>query len=229
MTTTVDSLAVYEWKVRGTATYFVRESVVNIQDVAIFDAAETAGASAAGTQLVDFDGSISAGADLVGKADGTYTCSITIDNIAYPVSVDLTAATTDFTALVVAINADLPNTECAISSNNLLFTSTTTGKSSFISVTDVDLFTGMNGFLTIADAVDGGTGGNLVGTTLTNGADAHTAYATSMEIFDTTNDKVVIRDNFAAADLNAVFSDTEVEAEVASLGVKVNALQNLVK
>ena len=225
MTTVVNGNTVYATKTRDTKQYFIRETVVNENDVAGFDADETAGGSAAGIQAVDFNGTVVGGND-AGLVTGTYTASINLDGTVYPISVDVTTADT-FTAVVTAINADLPATELAISGGNLVVTSPTTGLASYVMITDVDLFSGMSGFIQIEEAIDGGLLGQLKARTLGNGANAYNAYSTAQEVYDTADPATIIKSAYIRGDLNAVFADTEVEAELDALKVKVDALQTL--
>ena len=124
----------------------------------------------------------------------------------------------------------MPGTEASIDGNDdIIFTSTGTGNNSYISIVDTDLFASCTGFVSIDAAIDGGLATEMKGVTLDNGGNMYEVYKTAVESFDTGADKTIIASDFTGADLNAVFADTEVEAEVAALGVKVNALQNLVK
>lgn len=224
MTTTVNGITVYETKTRGGASYYIRESVVNTADVAGMDADETAGGSAAGVQTVDYDGTVVGGND-AGLVTGTYTASINLDGTDYAISVPVTTADT-FTTLVTAINADLPGTELAIVGGNLVVTSPTTGLASYVVITDVDLFVGMSGFAGVLDSVDGGLLGQLAVRTLGNGANALSAYEPAEEVFDLSIAAQAIRASYVVGDLNAVFSDTEVEAELGLVKAKLDALQS---
>ncbi len=230
MTTTVNGILVFETKVRGTATSYIRQSVVapNPKDLANFGTWETAGTSVAGIQTANYGGTV-VGANATGLTNDstTYTASVVIDGTAYAVSVVGSAAQT-FTDLVTQINADLPNTEASISGGDIVVTSTGTGKASYVSILDTDLFSSTTGFLKLFDAVPGGTEGQLRSNALTNGANGWDAYKNSVEVYDTAADTTVITTDYTAGDLNATFSDVEVEAELTSIGTKVNSLQNLV-
>lgn len=232
---TINSIGGYITRVRGTDTQFVRNAVINgvsgdlDKDYVDFEAAKTAGASVAGTQVADIGGIAAIGSELIGAADGTYTATVTIDNVANAVSVDVLLASTDWDALVIAINADLPATECALAAGNLLFTSTTTGNASYVSITDGTLFAALPDFVAINAAVDGGTGEALKSETLDNGANAWNAYGSAVESYDTGAAATVIASDYAVGDLNVTFSDTEVEAELTAIKVKLDALQDLVE
>ena len=230
---TINSIDGYITRVRGTATTFVRATAINgvktlltAKDFVDFEAAKAAGASVAGTQTIDCGGLAVAGED-AGLLTQTYTASINLDGTVYPISIDATAADT-FTTILGLVNADLPGTELSIVGGNLVVTSPTTGNASYVVIADVDLFSSLTTYVGTLDPVDGGTGEALKDQTLDNGANAWEAYKTAREVYDTAADATVIQTKYAVADLNAVFSDTEVEAELAALKVKVDALQDLV-
>ena len=214
----------YATKTRGTAQSFIRVAVVGADDVASFDTAETAAGTAAGTATLGFGGTVVGGND-AGLVTGTYTASINLDGTAYPISVPVTTADT-FTTVITAINVDLPGTELAIVGGNLVVTSPTTGLASYVVVTDVDLFSGMSGFNGSNITLDGLLG-QLSGVTLGNGADAAEMYVSAEEVYDTSDAKTVIATDYVRGDLNAVFADTEVEAELDLVKAKLDALQNL--
>ena len=247
MPTTINGISAYAFDTRGTAQRYIRVSAVAVDDVASFDAAETAGASAAGTQTVNFDGSLVGTAD-AGLGAGTFTASIVLDGTTYPISITLTGGES-VDAVITAINADLPGTECALSGGNIVVTSPSTGLSSYVSITDTNLFSGMTGFLKIDDAVDGGLGGQLKSTTLPNGANAYKAYIGAVETYDTASDRVVVStdatsltDNstgtagttvvdagasYTQANLNDNFAT--LASAINALVTKVNSLQDLVE
>ena len=227
MSTTINGIDAYATKTRGTAQSFIRVAVVNAADVAGMDTDETAGGTAAGVQTVDFDATVVGGND-AGLVTATYTASINLDGTAYPISVDVTTADT-FTTVIAAINVDLPGTELAISGGNLVVTSPTTGLASYVEITDVDLFVGMSGYAGLLDAVDGGLFGQLAVRTLTNGANALSAYEPAEETYDPADPKTAILTDYVRGDLNAVFADTEVEAELDLVKGKLDALQDLLK
>jgi cold shock CspA family protein len=223
----------YITDVRGTATQFVRASAINGDETVLtekdfvqFEAAKTAGATVAGTQTVDFGGTLVGGND-AGLVTATYTATIVLDGTSYPISIPVTTADT-VTVVVAAINADLPGTELAITGGNLVVTSPTTGNASYVVITDVDIFSGMTGYVALSAAVDGGTGEALKGQTLDNGQDGFSVYASAYEVYDTGTNETIVTSKYTVADLNATFSDVEVEAELAALKVKVDALQELV-
>ena len=233
MSESVNGLTVYVTDITGTATSYIRESVVstNTADKTNFDTWETAENSVAGTQLVDFAGGAATG-NATGLAnDATaYTATIAVDGVDYAVSVTGSAAQT-FGALVTEINADLPNTECAIDGDdNLLFTSTTTGDTSKISITDVDLFSSLTGFVAVDAAVDGNLATYLTTKTLTNGANAWEAYKGAVEVYDTAADATVIttdaKTDYTTGDLDI---EAEIIAAVNATNTKVNSLQDLVE
>jgi len=251
MSETINSLDVYVVTIDGTATQYIRTSIVDVvaADTVLFDARETAAASVAGTQNVDFGGAVTGGGATGLTNDATtYTCSISIDGTDYAVSVVGSASQT-FTNLVTEINADLPNTECAIAAGDLLLTSTTTGNDSKIAITDTDLFSSLTGFVEIDAAVDGDLRTDLMGQTLGNGANAWAAYGPSVETYDTAADDVVISadetsltdstggtadgtvaDNgatYVQADTNNNLAD--LAAKINALVTKVNALQDIVE
>ena len=227
MSVSINSVTCYATKTRGTAQYFIRVAVVNAADIAGMDADETAGGTAAGVQTVDFDGTVVAGND-AGLVTGTYTASINLDGTAYAISVPVTTADT-FTTVIAAINADLPGTELAISGGNLVVTSPTTGLASYVMITDVDLFVGMSGYAGVLSPVDGGLLGQLAVRTLGNGANALSAYSPAEEVYDPSDAKTAILTDYVRGNLNAVFADTEVEAELDLIKAKLDALQSLHK
>ena len=101
-------------------------------------------------QAANFDGSITAGTNLVGAADGTYTATINVDGTDVAISVNLVAATSDFNFLVTEINADLtaaaaPAT-ASIVDGNIVVTHDTPVTTSSITITDTDLFANAAGF-----------------------------------------------------------------------------------
>jgi len=223
MSVTINGISAYATKTRGAAQSFIRVAVVNAADVAGMDADETAGGSAAGTSTVGYGGTVVGGND-AGLVTGTYTASINLDGTAYPISVTITTADT-FTTLVTAINADLPGTELAITGGNLVVTSPTTGLASYVVVTDVDLFSGMSNYNGLITTADGGLMGQLKARTLDNGANAYSAYSPAEEAYDLSVAQQAINEQYTVGDLNAVFSDTEVEAELTLIKAKLDALQ----
>jgi hypothetical protein len=226
MPTTINGISSYATKTRGTAKSFIRAAVVNTVDVAGMDTDETAATSRKGTQTVNFGGSLVGGTD-AGMGAGTFTASIVMNGTTYPISVTLSANDT-VTTVVTAINADLPGTELALSSGDLLLTSPTAGNTSYVSITDTDIFSGMTGFVVVNDAVEGGMIGEMKNTTLGNGSTSWDAYRSAEEVYDTAADVTVITTDYTAADLNTTFDDVEVETELTAIGTKVNSLQNLV-
>lgn len=229
MSETINSIDVYVTKVRGTATSYIRVASVNTNDVAAVDASETSGASTSGIQVVDFGGVV-VGGNATGLANDatTYTGTITIDDTAYPISVVGSAAQT-FTNLITELNADLPNTEAAIDGDgNITITSTGTGNNSYISIVDVDVFSSLTGYLAISDAVDGGLLTELKSDTLGNGKSAFYVYESAQEVYDTGANATIIDTAYTVSDLNDTFNDEEVEADLGSIKVKLDALQALV-
>jgi len=249
MVTVVNTINVYETKVRGTATSFVRESAVtpNSNDVTSFNAWETAGTSVAGVQTVSFGGNL-VGTNDAGLVTATYTASIVLDGTTYPISIPVTTAD-DVDTIVTAINADLPGTEMALTSGNLVVTSPSTGKASYVAITDTDIFSGMTGYIEIRQDIPGGTEGQLRSNALNNGANGWDAYSPAVEIYDTAADTTVISGDTAAptpytahiAGATTVVSnaatdlDTTTAAlatlvtEVTTLTTVVNSLQDLVE
>lgn len=231
MSETINSIDAYVVTIDGTATQYVRKSIVSVvaADVTKFDARETAAALVAGYQTVDFGGTV-VGGNATGLAnDATaYTASISIDGTAYPVSVVGSAAQT-FTTLVTEINADLPGTEAAIDGDgNITVTSSTTGNTSKVVITDTDLFSSLTGFVEIDPAVDGDLKTDMMGQTLANGANMWEAYKGAVETYDSASNKAVLASAYVPSDLNATFSDVEVEAELAAIKTKLDSLQSVV-
>lgn len=220
----------YITSVRGTATYFIREAVINTEDLVDFEAAKTDAADNAGSQQINVGGVIALGSELIGAANGTYTMTVNIDGTDYAVSVDVLLASTDWDALVTAINADLPGTECAIdASDNLTITSSTTGNDSIVRITDGTLLAALPDFVRVENPVDGDVAEALKLQTLDNGANAYAAYSPAIEVVDSADNYTVINSAYVVSDLNATFSDTEVEAEFGLVKAKLDALQALVK
>lgn len=231
MSESVNGIDVYVTDITGTATSYIRESVVavNPNDKSDFDTWETAENSVAGYQVVNVGGEI-AGGDATGLANDTteYTATITIDGTEYAVAVTGSAAQT-YTNLITEINADLPGTEAAIADGNIKVTSSTTGDDSKVSISDSDLFSSLTDFVEIESAVDGNLKTYMMSQTLNNGANAWEAYKGAVEVYDTAAEDVIISSDYSPADLNSTFSDTEVEGELDKIATKVNTLQDLVE
>jgi len=237
MSTTINGLTVYATSTRGTAEGYIRVAAVNAQDISDFDTAETAGASAAGTQTVDYDGTLVGGTD-AGLVTATYTASINLDGTDYPISIGVTTADT-VTTVVGLINADLPGTELAISGGNLVVTSPTTGLASYVVISDVDIFSGMTGFAGTLAAVDGGLEGQLGALTLTNGANGWSAYGHAEESYDPATDETKVVENVtdsstgtannALVDVGGSFTQATLNDNFATLAAKIDALQNIVE
>ena len=102
-------------------------------------------------QSADFGGSITSDLDKLNVAiDQTYTAFISIDGAA-PVTVSLTTtALSDFANLLTAINGAILATGTAtIVDGNIVVTSATTGATSSVSITDVDLFAAIPAFVSL--------------------------------------------------------------------------------
>lgn len=109
-----------------------------------------------GTQIIDFDGDISAGSDATDLADDTteYTATVTVDGTEYPITVVGSAAQT-ITTLIAEILDDVSGVDLEISSGNLLFTSQSEGVNSSVLVTDGDLFAAITNFVSIPEPTVG--------------------------------------------------------------------------
>lgn len=219
----------YITSVRGTATYFIREAVINTEDLVDMEAAKTDAADNTGSQQINVGGVIALGSELIGAADGTYTMTVNIDGTDYAVSVDVLLASTDWDALVIAINADLPGTECAIdASDNLTITGTGVDNEATVRITDGTLLAALPDFVRVEDPVDGDVAQALTLQTLDNGANAWEAYSPAVEVIDSGDNYTAIQSAYVVSDLNVTFSDTEVEAEFGLVKAKLDALQALV-
>lgn len=108
-----------------------------------------------GYQIVTYSPVI-AGGDATGLAnDATvYTASIVVDGVANPISIVGSAAQT-VTTLIAQINADLTGATAALVAGSIKVTSSSTGSTSSISITDTDLFSSTTSFSAIATAVRG--------------------------------------------------------------------------
>jgi len=132
-------------------------------------------------QSADFGGSITAGTDLLNVAiNATYTATISIDGAA-PVTVTLaTTALSDYDDLLLAINTAIGATGTAIiSGGNILVTSATTGATSSVSITDVDLFAAIPAFVSLQTP--------FVGLDISTATAAQTAVAS----LDTATDAII--------------------------------------
>lgn len=223
MTETVGTYTdAYVTKVSGTVTTFIRQYGMSAVDIAFFDAQETASDAFAGYNNVSM--SIVAGSDATGLAnDATaYTATINIDGTDYAVSVVGSAAQT-ITTLVTEINADLPGTECAIDGTDLTVTTTTAGESGSVTITDVDLFSSVTGFVKVDEPIGGGLQGLLQTNNHPNtGQPAWDGWKTAVWTYDTANLDVLIATGTGLAD-NAA-SATYVEAEADAVLNTVNAI-----
>lgn len=104
----------------------------------------------AGFQVVNFGGSITAGSNPTALVSATtYTAAILIDSVPFALSITGSQATT-FTALVTALQALIGAAgTIAISNGNLQFTSATVGTSSTVLITDTNLFSSLNGYVSL--------------------------------------------------------------------------------
>jgi hypothetical protein len=221
----------YIVSVRGTETKFVREDVINTEDLVDFEAAKTDAADNVGSQQIDVGGVIAAGTELLGAADGTYTMTVTIDGTAYPVSVDLLLASSDWDALVTAINADLPGTECAIDADdNLTITGTGVDNEAYVRIVDGTLLAALPDFVAVNDPVDGDVLTAMEAQTLDNGANLRTAYEPAVEVYDTNDNYTQVttdlKTDYTTGDLDI---EAEIIAAVNSTNGQVNALSALVQ
>ena len=114
------------------------------------------GASLAGYQVVDTGGG-HVGADPTGLMNDptVYTASVVVDGGA-PQLIDVTgSAAQDYTTLITELQTDTVGATWALVGGDLRLTSNTTGVTSTIAITDVDLFATITGFVTINAAVPG--------------------------------------------------------------------------
>ena len=132
-------------------------------------------------QSIDFGGSITAGTDLLNVAvDGIYTASISIDGATPVVASLTTTAASDYDDLLLAINTAIGAAGTAqFSGGNIVVTSTTTGATSSVSITDVDLFAAIPAFGSLQTP--------FVGLDISTAAAAQTAVAS----LDTATDSVI--------------------------------------
>jgi len=118
----------------------------------------TGGFPAAGWHELDFGGTV-VGTNASGLAAQTYTASVIIDGAApIALSVDGTTATT-FTLVISAVNALLgANGTMQISPDgDLEIVSATTGPTSSVVITDVDLFATLAGYVSMGSMYIGAT------------------------------------------------------------------------
>ena len=220
----------YITSVRGTATYFIREAVINTEDLVDMEAAKTDAADNTGSQQINVGGVIALGSELIGAADGTYTMTVNIDGTDYAVSVDVLLASTDWDALVTAINADLPGTECAIdASDNLTITGTGVDNEATVRITDGTLLAALPDFVRVEDPVDGDVAQALTLQTLDNGANAWEAYGPAVEVIDSADNYQVVNSPYVVSDLGATYVEATVESEFGLVKAKLDALDALVK
>ena len=94
-----------------------------------------------GEQTANFGGSITAGTDLTGLGGATFTASISVDGVAVPISIDNSGgAADDFAGLITELNdpANLGTAATAsiTAGGNILITSSATGATASITITD---------------------------------------------------------------------------------------------
>ena len=109
-----------------------------------------------GFQIVDFGGTASA-TGATGLVAGTiYTATVDIDGTVFTLSIDGANAGT-FGDLVNAINTTIgtAGTASITTSGNLEIRSSTAGSTSYVSITDTDLFSSITGFIGIDPATPG--------------------------------------------------------------------------
>jgi len=106
-----------------------------------------------GSQTVNFGGLLT-GASAAGLAAATYTVTITIDSVGYPVSITTTGTET-VDQVIAAINVDLPGTECSLIGGDIVVTSPIYGTSSLVAITLDTLFSAMTNYVAINAAVAG--------------------------------------------------------------------------
>jgi len=136
----------------GAVVVHVTEAVTPASPVRIWHTEEV---GTQGYQTVEFS-AVKSGASATGLTnDGTtYTASISIDGTPNAVSVVGSASQT-ITNLITEIDADLTGAAVTIVAGDLQVTSTATGATSIIAITDTDLFSSLTDYSAIATAVPG--------------------------------------------------------------------------
>ena len=109
----------------------------------------------AGKETVNFSAA-KVGATATGLAnDATaYTATVKVDGADRAVSVVGSAAQT-YTDLITELNADTTGATSALVDGNLVITSSSTGASSAIAITDVDLFAALTSFSSLGPRIQG--------------------------------------------------------------------------
>jgi len=229
----------YITKIVGTNVHFVRQKTISgVDDYAnsmetAFDDAKTAGASVAGTQIVNFSGSL-VGGDVAGFGTGTLTGSIIIDGVVNPISITVSPTTT-VTTTITKINANFTGfSPVSLVGGDIVVTSNSTGNTSNVLIVEKDnlgnlvdnIFSAMTGFVNILAPVDGGTGGALIGVKLSNGTNAYNMFVNNAEVYNSGVADVVIQSKYPTAAVVTV-NATNLNAELNAIKVKLDALQDI--
>ena len=154
-----------------TVTYFIK--LAGATTVTEFDETEVyANCQASeGYQTVNYSGGVASNSPAwsdSGSPLTALTATVTFDTVNV-VNLSVSGASLTFQQVVNSINGQIGSYGVVtIEGGNLVFTSSTTGASSTVNIVDVDLFSSLNGFNYVDDAVDG------------NGSGAIEAYATSV-------------------------------------------------
>lgn len=132
-----------------------RRPTVNNSQVYEVEVAGTSAAISAGSQEVDVGGAITGGSATGLANDATvYTATVTVDGGGDAISIVGSAAQT-YTTLITELDADTTGGTWSLIGGNLVCTSSTTGESSTIAITDTDLFLTLTDFVAINAAVPG--------------------------------------------------------------------------
>lgn len=213
MTTVVNGIDVYVTEVNGTATSFIRQEGLTPVEDNFLSTLEGNVATTSASQAVKL--AITAGTDATGLANDTttYTATVNVDGTDNAVSIVGNAAQT-FDALVTELNVDLTGATAAIVGTDIVITSASTGTSSSISITDVNLFSSLNGYVSI-EAAKPANLKRLLGeaTFASTGQNAWERFSGYVEVYDTASDDVVLSTDLASrgvtynqAEANAVIS-----------------------
>jgi len=111
--------------------------------------------STSGSQVVSFGGAITAGTLPTNLGTGTYTTTVNVDGVNFPVSISGPNAAT-YNALVTQLNTALGAVATVtIANGNILITSDSVGSLSAINITDTNLFGSLNGYVSLLVPIPG--------------------------------------------------------------------------
>lgn len=112
------------------------------------------GAASPTEQKIDFGDSINPSSN-AGLGAGTFTASLSLDGTIYPLSITLVGGET-YSDIVTLLNSQTTDTEdFRITGGNIIIKSPTTGSASIVALSDVNIFSGMTGFVAVDSPVAG--------------------------------------------------------------------------